>query len=66
VVAPIVLATADQLVEIKRIVDLLKISEEDLDKWLAKAQAVELEDLSQENASKFLDFLAKKLKGEPK
>jgi hypothetical protein len=65
-VAPIVLATPDQLTEIKRIVELLKITEEDLDKWLTKAQAVELEDLSQDNAAKFLEFLAKKLKGDAK
>lgn len=65
-VTPITLATPEQLVEIKRIVELLKISEEDLDKWLAKAQAVELDDLSKENATKFLEFLTKKLKGESK
>jgi len=65
-VVPIKLATPDQLTEIKRIVDLLKISEEDLDKWLTKAQAVELEDLSNDNATKFLEFLQKKLKGESK
>ena len=64
--APIVLATPEQLSEIKRIVDLLKISEEDLDKALAKAQAVELEDLSQDSAKEFLDRLNKKLKGDSK
>lgn len=66
VVVPIVLAAPDQIAEIKRIVDLLKISEEDLDKWLAKAQAVELEDLSKDNADKFLTYLQKKLNGESK
>ena len=65
-VAPIVLATPEQLTEIQRIVDLLKIPQEDLDKWLAKAQAVELDDLSKENATKFLEFLTKKLKGDSK
>lgn len=65
-VAPIVLATPEQLAEIRRIVELLKISEEDLDKWLTKAQAVELEDLSKDNAAKFLTFLQNKLKGESK
>lgn len=65
-VAPIILATTEQLTEIQRIVDLLKIPQEDLDKWLAKAQAVELDDLSKENATKFLEFLTKKLKGESK
>lgn len=62
-VAPITLATIEQLTEIQRIVDLLKIPQEDLDKWLAKAQAVELDDLSKENATKFLAFLTSKLKG---
>jgi hypothetical protein len=65
-VTPIVLADKSQLDEIARIVDLLKIPEEDLSKWLAKAQAVDLEDLSKDNASKFLEFLQKKLQGDKK
>lgn len=65
-VVPITLAEPSQIAEIKRIVDLLKITEEDLDKWLTKAQAVELEDLSRDNAAKFLAFLEGKLKGEKK
>ena len=62
-VTPIILAEPKQLEEIKRIVELLKITEEDMDKWLAKAQATELEDLSKDNATKFLDYLQKKLSG---
>ena len=65
-IAPIVLATSEQVAEIKRIVDLLKIDAEALDKWLTKAQAGEIEELSKENAAKFLDFLNKKLKGDEK
>lgn len=65
-VKAIVLASPEQVLEIKRIVDLLKMPEEDQDKWLAKAQAVEWEDLSKENATKFLEFLTRKLKGETK
>jgi hypothetical protein len=65
-VTPIVLVTPEQVSEIKRIVDLLKIPPEDLDKWLAKAQATEVEDLSKDNATKFLEFLQKKLKGDSK
>jgi hypothetical protein len=61
--APIVVATPEQVAEIKRIVDLLHISEKDLDGWLSKAQAVEIEDLSKDNAGKFLDWLNKKLSG---
>lgn len=65
-VKPITLASAEQVSEIKRIVDLLKIPEEDIDKLLAKGQAVEIADLSKDNAAKFLEYLTRKLKGETK
>lgn len=63
-VKSITLAIPEQIAEIKRIVELLKITEDEQDKWLSKAQAVEWEDLSKENATKLLEFLTKKLKGE--
>jgi hypothetical protein len=65
-VKPITLATKEQIDEIQRITELLKVPEEDIEKWLTKAQAVEIEDLSHENATKLLEFLTKKLKGESK
>ena len=63
-VAPITLATKEQLDEIKRLVEVMKISEEDIDKALAKRQATDLEDLSKEGATDLLVGLNKKLKGE--
>lgn len=65
-VKSILLASVEQVAEIKRIVDLLKIAEDESDKWLSKFQAVEWEDLSKENAMKLLEYLTKKLKGEVK
>lgn len=65
-VKPIVLATSKQVEDINRLVEVLHIDEADLDKWLAKAQATEPEDLSAENADKLLNFLELKIKGEPK
>lgn len=65
-VTKITLATSEQVAEILRIVDLLKVPEDESDKWLAKFQAVEWEDLSKENATKLLEHLTKKLKGESK
>jgi hypothetical protein len=65
-VKPIVLAGESQIAEIKRLVDLLKVPEEEFSKWLTKAQAVEVDDLSADNAVKMLDFLNKKVKGEIK
>lgn len=65
-VKPIALASEKQVQEIKRLVEVLHIDEADLDKWLAKAQATEPEDLSTENADKLLKFLESKIKGETK
>lgn len=65
-VKPIVLANDGQVSEIKRLADLLKVPQEDFDKWLTKAQATEPEDLSTENADKMLKFLEAKIKGEKK
>lgn len=65
-VKTITLASSEQIAEIKRIVELLRIPEEETDKWLAKCQAVEFEDLSKENATKLLAHLTKLLKGETK
>lgn len=65
-VKPIVLATQQQISEIKRLVDLLKVPEDEFDKWLTKAQATEPEDLSTENAEKMLKFLEAKIKGDKK
>lgn len=65
-VKQIILADSKQVEEIRRLVDLLKVPEGDFDKWLTKAQATEVEDLSQENADKMLKFLNAKIKGETK
>lgn len=65
-VKPITLASADQVKEIERLVDLLKVPEDEFDKWLTKAQATEPEDLSTENADKMLKFLNGKIKGDTK
>lgn len=65
-IKPIVLASQEQIAKVRHIVDLLKITPEELEKWLVKAQVTELEDLSEENAVKFIEFLEKKIKGESK
>lgn len=62
-VVPIVPATPEQVAEITRLIALLKISEEEVDKWLAKAEAEEIEDLSKEHAEKIESFLNDKVRG---
>lgn len=60
---PLVPATPEQTAEIVRLVTLLKISEEEVDKWLTKAEAEEIEDLSKEHAERLLSLLNDKVKG---
>lgn len=60
---PIVPATPSQITEIQRLVSILKIEPEEVDKWMAKAEAEDVEDLSTEYADKILTFLNDKIKG---
>lgn len=55
------LADASQVAEINRLVDLLKIDPETVSKWLAKANAETFSEFSNEQASKVIESLAKKL-----
>ena len=63
---PIVPATTEQLTEIKRLVAVLKLSDDELDKWMTTAQVEEIDDLSQLNAAKWLEDLNNKIKGATK
>lgn len=60
---PVVPASPEQTAEIMRLIALLKISEEETARWLTKAEAEEIEDLSKEHADKILTFLNDKVKG---
>lgn len=58
-----VLASEDQVAEIERLVKLLKIDEEQQEKWLDKGQADQWGELSAEHAAAVLSHLNKKLGG---
>jgi hypothetical protein len=60
----LVLATKDQVEEILKMTGILKTEQDELDSWLNKAGAEEIVDLSKEHATKLIEFLNKKLKGE--
>lgn len=65
-IQPITLATKEQIEQLNHLVEILKVPLEDLDKWLLKAQATEIEDLSSENADRMLKFLKEKIDGKEK
>lgn len=60
---PVIPATTEQTSEIKRLISLLKISSEEVDKWLAKAEAEDIDDLNKEYADKILNYLNDMVKG---
>lgn len=60
---PEVLATTDQVQELKRLVDLLKITNEDVQKWLDKANAESIEEMQVEQVDKCIKFLQSKITG---
>ena len=55
------LATPDQVQQINALLSVLKVSEEDLDKWLAKAGAETVGELETAKAVKLADFLRAKI-----
>lgn len=63
VAIPIVPSTQEQAAEIKRRIAMLKMSDEDVSKWLTTNNAMEIEDLPKEGADKFLAHLEEKMKG---
>lgn len=60
---PIVLATPDEVAEIKRLVTMLKMTEDDVDKELTKNKVQEIDDLPKAGADAFLLLLNNKIKG---
>lgn len=60
---PQVLATKEQVNEIKRLIDLLKISEEIIDKWLSKSESTCFEEMTSEQIQKCIDHLKKQIEG---
>lgn len=61
---PVQLASEEQLKEVYRLIELLKVPTETIEKWLTKEDVNEFEEMSSQTINKYLDGLLKKLKGE--
>ena len=55
------LATTEQVQQINSLLDVLKVSEEELAKWLTKAGAEAVDDLETEKATRLIGFLTGKI-----
>lgn len=58
------LATPEQIKEIERLVELLKVSEETTQKWLDKANSETWNDMQKDSIQKCIDHLKSKIQGE--
>lgn len=59
-----VLATPEQITEIKRLTELLKTPEETIQKWLDKANSEKFEEMPEKVIQKCIDFLKSQIAGE--
>jgi len=57
------LATFDEVFELKRLIDLLKVPHETVQKWLDKSQSEQLTDMPQDAVQKCIDHLQKQIIG---
>lgn len=57
------LITPDQIKQLNRLIEVLKIPEETVNKALAAVQASEIQDMSRENAEKYINHLKSKVEG---
>jgi hypothetical protein len=60
---PEVLATPEQVIELKRLIELLKVSEDDVQKWKDKAGAETFDEMQSEKIDKCINFLNSKIIG---
>lgn len=58
------LATSEQVKEINRLIDLLKVPEETFQKWLDKATSESWEDMQKDSIQKCIEHLKSKIQGE--
>jgi hypothetical protein len=55
------LASPEDVAEVNRLLDLVKISQEEIDKWFKKADVESWEDMSEEQIKKTISFIKSKL-----
>lgn len=58
------LATQEQIIEVKRLIELLKVPEEKYQKWLDKAHAEHFDEMPYDAMDKVIDYLQSYIKGE--
>ena len=58
---PVAMATKEQVARVKELVDTVKVEEEEINKWMSKADVNSWEEMTGEQLKKCIDFLTKKV-----
>lgn len=61
---PVELASDKQVKELNRLIELLSVPKENIDKWLSKADAEDFSEMNQQEIQKCIDYLQSKIKGD--
>jgi GTPase SAR1 family protein len=61
-VTPLIMASPAQVAEIKKLVELVRLDEEIVEKWLKKAEADDFDEMSSDQINKCINFVKSKLK----
>lgn len=59
--APVVMATKEQIAKIEKLIEIVKIDEDTLNKWFSKADVDSWEEMTGEQIQKCIDFVQKKV-----
>ena|SRR3990167_3223418 len=59
--APIAMATEQQVVRIKQLINIVKVEEEEINRWWTKADVSDWSDMTSEQITKCIDYLEKKI-----
>lgn len=60
---PLKIATAEQILRVNSLIETVKIDNETVEKWYAKASVDSFSEMSEEQISKVIEFLEKKVEG---
>lgn len=60
---PVAMASDDQIQRVKELVDVVKVSEEEINKWMTKADVSDWEEMTSDQIQKCIVFLEKKIAG---
>lgn len=58
---PVTLASAEQVIELKRLLEVVKVDSEEVNKWLTKAEVDSFDEMTAEQIEKCIAFVSKKI-----